>query len=59
MNDHRPRRQVSVIGIGAGGVDLLTAEASAALRELDAVIVISKGEERDHLLAPRQVAGQG
>ena len=54
MNDHRPRRQVSVIGIGAGGVDLLTAEASAALRELDAVIVISKGEERDHLLAPRR-----
>ena len=55
MSEQRgsPRR-IHVVGIGAGSPGHLTAQAAAAIREVDVVLVADKGERVDELRALRE-----
>ena len=44
-------RRIHVIGIGAGSPEHVTAEAAAALAEVDVFLVADKGETKDELIA--------
>lgn len=48
-------RKVFVIGIGAGNPDHLTVQAIAALRSLDAVLVLDKGPQKEDLAGLRKL----
>lgn len=48
-------RQVRVIGIGAGSPDFVTAQAIAALNEVDVFLVADKGDAKDELVAVRRM----
>lgn len=47
-------RRIHVVGIGAGSPGHLTAQAAAAIREVDVVLVADKGERVDELRALRE-----
>lgn len=47
-------RRIHVVGIGAGSPEHVTAEAAAALAEVDVFLVADKGETRDELVAVRR-----
>jgi precorrin-6A synthase len=47
-------RRLSVIGIGAGNPDHITMQAIKALRDLDVVFLIDKGDDKDSLAALRK-----
>ena len=47
-------RRLSIIGIGAGNPDHITVQATKALRALDAVFLIDKGDDKDSLAALRK-----
>ncbi|HBO54487.1 MAG TPA: precorrin-6A synthase (deacetylating), partial [Janibacter terrae] len=46
-------RRIHVIGIGAGSPEHVTAEAAAALGEVDVFLVADKGGAKDELVAVR------
>lgn len=50
---HSPRR-IHIIGIGAGSPEHVTAEAAAALAEVDVFLVADKGDAKDELVALRR-----
>lgn len=47
-------RRIHVVGIGAGSPEHVTAEAAAALAEVDVFLVADKGETKDELVALRR-----
>jgi precorrin-6A synthase len=47
-------RRLSIIGIGAGNPDHITMQAIKALRDLDVVFLIDKGDDKDSLAALRK-----
>nr|WP_257910256.1 SAM-dependent methyltransferase [Janibacter limosus] len=47
-------RRIHVIGIGAGSPEHVTAEAAAALAEVDVFLVADKGGAKDELVAVRR-----
>jgi precorrin-6A synthase len=47
-------RRLSIIGIGAGNPDHVTLQAIKALRDLDVVFLIDKGDDKDSLAALRK-----
>ena len=47
-------RRLSIIGIGAGNPDHITMQAIKALRDLDVVFLIDKGDDKDGLAALRK-----
>ena len=49
-----PIRRLLVIGIGAGDPLLVTTQAAGAIAEVDAFLVIDKGEEKEELVGVRR-----
>lgn len=47
-------RRLSIIGIGAGNPDHITVQAIKALRDLDVVFLIDKGDDKESLAALRK-----
>lgn len=47
-------RRIHVVGIGAGSPEHVTAQAAAALAEVDVFLVANKGEVKDELVALRR-----
>lgn len=47
-------RRIHVVGIGAGSPEHVTAQAAAALAEVDVFLVADKGETKDELIALRR-----
>ncbi|MGE9808669.1 precorrin-6A synthase (deacetylating) [Janibacter sp. G1551] len=50
----KPVQRIHVIGIGAGSPDHVTAQAAAALAEVDVFLVADKGKTKDELVAVRR-----